>query len=214
MKKLTLASLPILAVVVLIAAGCGGDTATSSKAADLKPSKPVCPAAWRPGWQRLADRIHAPVYCPDWMPNPLDGNIKGQSLAGLWVAGDRSYLVSFLTMDPIGNENLEVHVNFRGYPGHTAIPTCEDTVVVKSRTLHPKIPCFADPAGTKRIGPIKATVYTVNQGADTWHVLYAWRAGGSLYAVSEHVIQPYSYQQVLTNLDRIVRGLTLIRPAQ
>ena len=73
MKKLTLASLSILAAVVLVASGCGADTATSSKAAARRPSAPTCPATWRPGWQRLANRIHAPVYCPSWLPDPLTG---------------------------------------------------------------------------------------------------------------------------------------------
>ena len=78
MKKLTLASLSILAAVVLVASGCGADTATSSKAAARRPSAPTCPATWRPGWQRLANRIHAPVYCPSWLPDPLTGQIVGQ----------------------------------------------------------------------------------------------------------------------------------------
>jgi hypothetical protein len=43
-KKLTLASLPLLGVLALLAAGCGGDTATNSKAADVKPAAPTCPA--------------------------------------------------------------------------------------------------------------------------------------------------------------------------
>ena len=53
-----------------IASGCGADTATSSKAAEKKPAKPTCPTAWKAGWQRLANRIHAPVYCPSWLPDP------------------------------------------------------------------------------------------------------------------------------------------------
>ena len=59
------------------------------------------------------------------------------------------------------------------------------------------VPCFADPQGTLRVGDILATVYTVNQGEDEWHVLYAWRHGGSLYTVSEHVHPPYTYKQML-----------------
>jgi hypothetical protein len=60
MKKLMLASLPILAVVALVAAGCGGDTAASSKAAGA--SSPRRPVPRRGGrWQQLANRIHAPA---------------------------------------------------------------------------------------------------------------------------------------------------------
>ena len=72
----------------------------------------------------------------------------------------------------------EVHVNLRGYPGKTAIPVCEDTLVTGGKVVHPKIPCFADPRGHVRVGKTVATVYTANQGADTWHVLYAWQHAG------------------------------------
>jgi hypothetical protein len=173
----------------------------------------VCPAQWRAGWQRLANRVQAPVYCPTWMPNPLDGQIKGSTYAGTWVEPDRDYLVSFIDADVIDSNATEVHVNFRGYPGRTTIPTCEDTVKAGNKVLHPKIPCFAAPVATKHIADKKVTVYTVNQGADTWHVLYAWRHKGSLYAVSEHVIIPYTYKQVIRNLDRLTRDLVLVEPA-
>jgi len=52
----------------------------------------------------------------------------------------------------------------------------------------------------------------VNQDADQWHVLLAWRHAGSLYTVSEHVIRPYTYRQVVPNLDRLLRSLVLVRP--
>src|SRR5207302_7688393 len=54
-----------LAVLVLIVAACGS---TKHRAADAAATKPTCPAAWRPGWQKLANRAQAPVYCPSWMP--------------------------------------------------------------------------------------------------------------------------------------------------
>jgi len=44
-------------------------------------------------------------------------------------------------------------------------------------------------------------------------VLYAWRRAGTLYAVSEHVTPPYTYGQVVSNLNRMMRGLVLVRPA-
>ena len=55
-------------------------------------------------------------------------------------------------------------------------------------------------------------MYRVNQDADQWHILLAWRHKGSLYSVSEHVIKPYTYRQVVTNLDRMLAGLVLVRP--
>ena len=94
----------------------------------------------------------------------------------------------------------------------TKIPTCEDTQTVNGVVRHPKIPCFADPHGRHRAGSIVATEYTVNQGADQWHVLYAWRRGGSLYTISEHVAPPLDYAKVVRNLDRMLRSLVLVKP--
>jgi hypothetical protein len=56
-------------------------------------------------------------------------------------------------------------------------------------------------------------VYRVNQDADQWHILLAWRHNGSLYTISEHVIQPYdSASHVTKNLVRLLAGLVLVRP--
>jgi hypothetical protein len=168
----------------------------------------ACPAAWAAGWQKLANRIDAPVYCPTWMPNPLDAKIGGRVANGVSVKRDRSYLVSFL-YDDSGDE---VHVNFRGYPGRTRIPTCISTETLGKRTTRTKVPCFASPAGAVTVGSIRATLYTVNQDEDQWHLLYAWRRGGSLYAVSEHVISRYDTAAVRHNLLKLLRGLVLVRP--
>ncbi len=172
----------------------------------------VCPAAWRAGWQRLADQIKAPVYCPSWLPQPLTGKI-GVLGSGRYVEPDHSYLIAFFWLENTPTETEEVHVNFRGYPGRTKIPTCEDTVTVKGKILHPKMPCFDDARAHKRFGSKLVTMYTANQGADQWHVLYAWHRDGSLYAVSEHIAPPFTYRQVVANLDRMMRGLVLVQPS-
>jgi hypothetical protein len=188
------------------AAGCGGDDdgASSNRAARA----PSCPPEWKPGWQRLANRIQAPVFCPSWMPNPLTGEIDGPWESGYVVKRDRSYLVSFLWHEA-GND---VHVNFRGYPGNTKIPTCEDTQTVGGVTHRRKIPCFSDRQRTRKIGNFDVTLYTVNQGVDQWHLLYTWKTAGSLYTLSEHVAPPFSLSRVHRNLERMLRGLVRLEP--
>ncbi len=173
-------------------------------------TKPGCPAAWLAGWQRLADKIQALVYCPRWMPNPLDAKIGGQYEDIYSIGKDRSYLVSFLEHGDLGSG--DVHVNFRGYPGRTTIPKCQTIALEGVKTIHGVTNCFADPAGTKKAPGITATVYRVNQDADQWHILLAWRYNHSLYTVSEHVIPPYTYQQVVQNLQRLLQSLVLVRP--
>ena len=110
-----------------------------------------CPAIWAKGWQVLADKVAASVYCPAWMPNPLDARIGGQYEDIYSIGKDRSYLVSFLEHGDLGSG--DVHVNFRGYPGRTRIPRCP--APVGKGTL----PCFGDPVGHMSANGIHATVY-------------------------------------------------------
>lgn len=183
-------------------------TAASSAPMASAAAKPGCPAAWAKGWQALANRVGAPVYCPTWMPNPLDGQIKGQYIDIYSIGKDRSYLVSFLEHGDLGSG--DVHVNFRGYPGRTAIPRCPG-IVKKSDT----VPCFGEPVAHMRSHGIDATVYQVNQGADQWHIALGWHYKGSLYTVSEHVIPPYRFStQVKKNLAHLLNGLVLVRPTR
>ena len=76
-----------------------------------------------------------------------------------------------------------------------------------------RVPCFADPHGTVHAGPITATLYTVNQGADQWHLVYAWRHAGSLYTASQHVAAPLTYDTVNADLRRILTHLVVVAPA-
>jgi len=194
----------LLASVALVAVGCGA-AETPRHVADA--AQRQCPARALAGWQKLARRIDAPVYCPTWMPDPLDGVIGSRWNNIDEVSGDRSYLESWVWQETgLGAAGGELHVNLRGYPGGTHIPKCVDADTAK-RNL---IPCFADPNGTVRANGIVATVYTVNQDADQWHILYAWRHAGSLYTVSEHVAPPLNYAKVRVVLNQILRGLVLV----
>jgi hypothetical protein len=168
-------------------------------------AKSGCPAAWRSGWQTLANKVAAPVYCPTWMPNPLDAKIGGQYTDINSIGKDRSYLVGFLEHGDLGSG--DVHVNFRGYPGRTAVPRCPAPVGKGT------IACFSEPVGHLDANGIRSTVYQVNQGADQWHILLAWHYKRSLYTISEHVIAPYRFTtQVRRNLAKLLKSLVLVRP--
>lgn len=198
----------VLALLVVLVAGCAsGNASLSEKTAA---AKPACTAKQLAGWKKLAKRIAAPVYCPSWLPDPLDGVIGSQWNNINAVSSDRSYLESWVWQETgLGAAGGELHVNLRGYPGRTKIPKCVDDDTAK-RTL---IPCFADQHGVVRENGIAATVYTVNQDADQWHILYAWRHAGSLYAISEHVAPPVNYAKVRVYLNRILRRLVLVQPS-
>ena len=206
-------AIALLSVTGALAAACSGDDAEDSQAATPKPKPPpACPASWRDGWQRLANRVGVPVYCPTWMPSPLDAEIGGQwNSDGPAVDRDRSYLVGFLWHEASSGD---VHVNFRGYPGKTAIPRCIDTQTSAGKTRRRSIPCFSDVRDTRTVRGLKVAVYTVNRDADQWHVLYAWRRKGTLYTVSEHVAPPLTFGRVVRNLDRLVETTALVKPAR
>jgi hypothetical protein len=208
-RKCGVISLAALAAsLALVASGCGAEQAAqpAAKAA----ARPTCSARALAGWRRLANRIHAPVYCPAWMPDPFDAVIGGRWSTIDSVSKDRSYLVGFIWLEAGSGE---LHVNLRGYPGRTRIPTCIDVNTVGGVTRRDKVPCFADASGRRRVPGIDAVVYTANQDADRWHVLYAWRHGGSLYTLSQHVAVPLTYRKVVANLDHMLRSLVLVRPS-
>ncbi|TML01031.1 MAG: hypothetical protein E6G36_13745 [Actinobacteria bacterium] len=193
----------VLVAAAIVLAGCGASDSVNASA------KVRCPAKALAGWQRLANRIDAPVFCPSWLPDPLDGVIGSQWNNIDEVSWDRSYLLSWVWQETgLGAAGGEKHVNLRGYPGRTRVPRCVDADS-KQRKL---IPCFSDNAGKVRAGGLAATVYDVNQDADQWHVLYAWHYAGGLYTVSEHVAPPFGYRKVRQNLDRMLRGLVPIKP--
>ncbi len=121
------------------------------------------------------------VYCPTWLPDPLVPQIDGRWNNIDSVDPDRSYLVSFVWQETgPGAAGGELHVNLRGYPGTDDDPARARRGGKDKR----KIPCFSDPRGTVRANGIAATLYTVNQDADQWHVLLAWRTAARCTRVS------------------------------
>jgi hypothetical protein len=202
--KKTLVLIPLLAALL---AGCSSRSdKISLSAAETARS---CPRAWQMTWQKLANRIDAPVYCPSWLPDPLTGQIGGRWNNIDSVDKDRSYLIGFVWQE-LGQE---IHVNLRGYPGVTKVPTCRSIELVGGKKHVQAIPCFADSRGDKSIGGYRVTMYTVNQDADQWHVLYAWRHDGSLYTLSQHVAPPLTFPMVIRDLNRMMGSLVLVRPA-
>jgi hypothetical protein len=195
----------LVCAAALLTSGCG--EAKKAAAAPPAPQKPTC--AYPGGWQKLANRIKAPVYCPGWLPDPLKGQIGGEWNNIDSVSADRSYLESFVWQETGGGAaGGELHVNLRAYPGVTKIPTCR-TGGADSKN----VPCFADPRRWVTANGIRARMYTVNQDADAWHYLLLWRRDGTLYTLSEHVAPPLTGEHVARYLKHELASLVLIKPA-
>jgi hypothetical protein len=198
--------------VAVLAAGCGGTTVSSSGATPTTTPPPKVRCAYPVGWQRLANRIAAPVYCPGWLPDPLTSQIGGKWNNIDSVSRDRSYLESFVWQETeagVNGAGGELHVNLRGYPGRTKIPVCP----TGAGNSDPE-PCFGQPSGQVHENGIEATLYTVNQGADQWHYALAWRHRGTLYTLSEHLAPPLDGKKLVRYLRRELRSLVLIEPAR
>ena len=129
--------------------------------------------AYLAGWRRLADRIDAPVYCPGWIPTPLTAQIGGQwnNIASV----DRGPQLPHglrLAGDGVRQEGVGGTRELPRPAGQHADSDLPGRVTVAGVTHRKNIPCFQDPAGTMRSASgIVATKYTVNHGADSWHVL-------------------------------------------
>lgn len=198
-------AVPALAALLALA----GSGAASEKREARPSGGAACPKAWSAGWQQLANRIRAPVYCPRWLPGPLTGEIGGPySTVASVDERDRSYLVGFFLYD----EGGVTHVNLRGYPGATAVPSCRTVELRAGEKFERKAPCFSKAEEVRRIGGITVTVYMHNRDSDSWHVLYAWRYRGSLYTLSDHVGYPWGYRKAEEDLDRMLRSLVLVAP--
>ena len=198
-------SLAALVGACVLLAGCGFG-ADSKRNVQARPAPARC--AHPAGWRKLADRIHAPVYCPGWLPDPLTGWIGSRDNNITSVSKDRSYLESWVWQETgAGAAGGELHVNLRGYPGRTKMPACT-TGGIGSRN----VPCFDQANGTFDWHGIHATQYTVNQDADQWHIAYAWRAYGGLYTISEHVAPPLTADHVVRYLKHEIRQLVVIKP--
>jgi hypothetical protein len=196
----------LLGACALLASGCG-EAKQARAAAPAAVPKPRC--AHVAGWQKLANRIHAPVYCPGWLPDPLIGAIGGKWNNIDSVSPDRSYLESFVWQETGGGAaGGELHVNLRAYPGVTKIPTCR-TGGADSRN----VACFDGPRGAVTAGGITTRLYTVNQDADEWHLLLLWHRDGNLYTLSEHVAPPLNYSHVLRYLKQELAALVLVKPS-
>lgn len=207
MKGLLAIGLAVSACALLVS-GCGDtkQVAASAPAAQVK-AKPTCP--YPAGWQKLANKVGVAVYCPAWLPDPLTGQIGGRWNNINSVSKDRSWLESFVWQETGGGAaGGELHVNLRGYPGRTAIPTCR-TGGSESRN----VPCFSDAGQKITANGITAQLYRVNQDADAWHALLLWRKDGTLYTLSEHVAPPLTFNHVVRYLKQELSSLVLVRPA-
>ena len=170
----------------------------------------LCPKAWQASWQKLANRIHAPVYCPGWLPDPLTGQIGGRWNNIDSVSKDRSYLIGFVWQE---NGPGDPHQPARLSRPDEGPDLPRRRARRRQEARHVRAVLRRPARRRRRSAASGSTEYTVNQDADQWHVLYAWRHEGSLYTLSQHVAPPLTFPRSSANLNRSSRRSSWSRPA-
>ena len=194
-----------LCMFVLLASGCGARHHVSAARA-VTVAKPRC--AYRGEWQKLANRMKMPVYCPGWLPDPLTSQIGGRANNDSSI-DPRSYLESFIWQDTdTPGISGVIHIILHGYPHRTVIPRCLS--IANDSTY---IPCFGGPRQVVVANGIHARLYTVNQDFDTWHLALLWRRDGNLYVISQHLAPPLTFAGVIDELTHELKDLVLIEPS-
>ena len=194
-------------------AGCGAtDAPRLSKGEAATTTEKSCPAAWQRSWQKLANRIDAPVYCPSWLPDPLDGQIGGRWNNIDSVGKDRSYLVGFVwqEMSAAGDPHQPPRLS-----GGDEDPDLPLGRARRRQAARDEVPCFDDSHGQKTIGGFR--VHRVHGQPGRRPVARALRLAARRVAVhrsAQHVAPPLTFPMVVRNLNRELASLVLVEPQQ
>jgi hypothetical protein len=185
----------LLVAVVVTVSACGSGTANSGSKSSPETG---CSKTWAAGWQKWADRVRMPVWCPGWMPSPIDAIIHGQ-----WNTAQveqHQWQLGYAWLE----QGQLVHVIFEGYPHGTFPPTCEGGV-----------PCFGgEEAKSVTIAGHVVHWYDHNQASHSGHIAAVFSSGGNTYVVSIHIVTPVSTKAIAKrDLRHIVESSSLLKPA-
>ncbi len=189
---ITAALLALAVALTLVSCTSGNSSAPSATA----PTARVCPHAWAAGWTAWAGRVGATVYCPTWLPSPIDGRIGGQ-----WSTESspgRHWQLGFVWRD----EDFSglVHVVFEGAPEADWPLRCGGPL------------CFAGRTGSTDVHGLHVVWYDHDLGSSSGHVAAVFHAGGQVYIVSMHVFGDVGRAQTQAMVRRIVAGLVRVQP--
>ncbi|HEY3763960.1 MAG TPA: hypothetical protein VGL44_02280 [Gaiellales bacterium] len=137
-----------------------------------------------------------PVWCPGWMPDPIDAIIHGQ-----WNTAQveqRQWQLGYAWLE----EGQLVHVIFEGYPPGTFPPKCEGVL------------CFGgEEADTTTIAGKVVHWYDHNHASHTGHIAAIFQSNGNTYVASIHVISPISTKAIAKrDLAHMIRSSSLLKP--
>jgi len=160
--------------VGLLVSGCGSAAEEPVAVAAVKPATPHCayPAGW--GGAREPHSRRRSI-APVWLPDPLTDQLKARGTTSTRSAltGATSKVSSGRT--PISAARAASSTSTCVLPGPH-----QDPGLHHGRRRQPERAVLRRPARHITEQGIKATLFTVNQDADEWHLLLAWRHAGGL----------------------------------
>jgi len=183
----------LLVAVAVISAGCGSGSSDSGSNPTVASG---CSKTWKAGWQKWTDKVRMPVWCPGWMPSPIDAIIHGQ-----WNSArveQHQWQLGYAWLE----EGQLVHVIFEGYPQGTFPPRCEG------------VACFGgeEPAAEQIAGHV-VHFYDKNHASHSGHIAAIFRSGPDTYVVSIHVASPVSTKAVAKrDLRHIISSMSELKP--
>ena len=184
----------LLIAVVVTATACGSGSAQSGS---NPPSAQGCSKVWAAGWQTWANRVGMPIWCPGWVPDPIDAIIHGQWNTARVAQHQWQLGYAWLEIGQL------VHVIFEGYPPGTFPPTCEGN-----------IPCFGgeEPKSETIAGHV-VHWYDHNHASHSGHIAAVFTWHGDTYVVSIHVASPVSTKVIAKrDLRHIILSSSLLKP--
>ena len=194
--RMVIGVLALLVVPVGFLPGCSDGNPAGGSAGSPAAAAASCPKQWAADWQDWADKVGMTVWCPTWLPSPIDGRIGPQNEYNTARSPGRHWQLGYVWRD----EDFSglVHVVFEGMPESMWPPRCAGMM------------CFAGPAGSSTVAGHKVRWYDHNMGSSSGHVAAVFHDDGNAYIVSMHVFGTVDKQQTQEMVRKIVAGLVAV----
>src|SRR6185312_6625680 len=145
-----------LTLPVTIAASCSDGNSAAGTAGSAASSAPTCPKEWAADWQAWADKVGMTVWCPTYLPSPIDGRIGPANEYNTARSPGRHWQLGYVWRD----EDFSglVHIVFEGMPDKLWPPRCGGML------------CFAGPSGRSVVAGHDVRWYIHNMGSSSGHI--------------------------------------------
>lgn len=186
-----------LTLPVTLAPSCSdGNSAAGTPGSATSSPAPACPKEWKADWQAWADKVGMTVWCPTYLPSPIDGRIGPENEYNTARSPGRHWQLGYVWRD----EDFSglVHVVFEGMPEKLWPPRCGGMM------------CFAGPSGRSTIAGHDVRWYSHNMGSSSGHIAAVFHDEDNAYIVSMHVFGTVDAAKTRAMVQQMVAGLVAV----